>query len=59
MAILCRCHPDEEVKNVLVVLRMNWKFMAFMQSHFNHILHQTFKHTILKQVDNEEKKAEE
>jgi hypothetical protein len=56
MAILY-CHPDEEI-NMLVVLRKNRKFMAFMPSHFNHILHQTFKWTILKQVDNEEKAEE-
>eukprot|EP00978_Attheya_sp_CCMP212_P044040 scaffold298500_cov80-Attheya_sp.AAC.1 len=49
---------DEEI-NMLVVLRMNRKkFMAFMRSHFNHISHQTFKQTILKQVDNDEKAEE-
>ena len=45
---------SEEI-NMLVVLHMNQKFMAFMRSHFNHISHQKFKQTILKQVDNEEK----
>eukprot|EP00978_Attheya_sp_CCMP212_P012066 scaffold29990_cov42-Attheya_sp.AAC.1 len=48
---------DEEI-NILVFLHMNPKFMAFMRSHFNHISHQTFKQTILKQVDNEEKAEE-
>eukprot|EP00978_Attheya_sp_CCMP212_P027129 scaffold90482_cov52-Attheya_sp.AAC.1 len=48
---------DEEI-NLLVVLQMNQKFMAFIRSYFNHILHQTFKQTILKQVNNGEKAEE-
>ena len=42
---------DEEELEMLVILRMNRDFMEFMREHYNHLSHQDFKMTVVRQAD--------